>query len=158
MLAVKVITGFRKDQEYSIPAEEAHKAYYLFTHPDERGVFSNGVAIVGAHIQSIVPDYHTSMGWNPEYRITADDMTQVIESGTARKLRNVLKAAREVATLGIPEAFNMTLKDARTKYLLGAPDRKVLTGKALSLQRKELADYKASKLGRTPLHINKKAS
>ena len=42
-LKIKIITGFRKDQYYTIDAEEAHKAYYLFLNPEERGVFNNGV-------------------------------------------------------------------------------------------------------------------
>ena len=56
---IKLIVGFRRDQEHSIDADEAHKAYYLFLNPEKRGVFKSGLAIVGADIKEIVPDYYS---------------------------------------------------------------------------------------------------
>ena len=72
-LKIKIITGFRKDQYYTIDAEEAHKAYYLFLNPEERGVFNNGVAMIGKNVQGIEPDYHATMGWNSTHTLDSDD-------------------------------------------------------------------------------------
>ena len=97
---LKLITGFRGDQEYSIDAEEAHKAYYLFRNPEKRGVFSNGLALLGTDIRRIVPDYHGTMGWNPTHILDNDDWTEIIGRGVQDKLIKIQEKAQEVAKLG----------------------------------------------------------
>lgn len=99
-LKVKVITGFRKEQHYTIDAEEAHRAYYLFLNPEERGIFSNGVALVGKNIQGIEPDYHTTMGWNQTHTLDGNDWNDIRRRGIDRELRDKLYAANQVAKLG----------------------------------------------------------
>lgn len=96
-LKVKIITGFRKEQSYTIEADEAHKAYYLFIHPEERGVFKNGVALIGQHIQGIEPDYHATMNWNPAHILDADDWFELRQKGIDRQLRDVIELAATVA-------------------------------------------------------------
>ena len=98
-LQIKLITGFREDQYQTVDMEEAHKAYYLFTHPEERGIFNNGVAIIGKNIQGIEPDYHACMGWNPTHRLDSDDWNEINRRGIHRKIKGMLEKARDVARL-----------------------------------------------------------
>ena len=114
-LKVKVVTGFRKEQYHTIDAEEAHKAYYLFLHPNERGIFKNGVALKGENIQSIEPDYHASMDWNPTHTLDSDDMNEIRQRGIDTKLRDMLYAAKGIAQLGKPELMNVSLPEAIEK-------------------------------------------
>lgn len=95
---IKLIVGFRRDQEHTIDADEAHKAYYLFLNPTQRGVFNNGLAIVGSQIQEIVPDYNATMGWNPSHILDADDWKQIRSAQVDSKLRDVLYAAKNLAS------------------------------------------------------------
>lgn len=106
---VKIICGFRQDQEYTIDANEAHKAYYLFNHPDERGTFDNGLAIKGSDIQRIVPDYHATMGWNPTHRLDSDDMNELHTTGVMQKLQTIMGLASDVARYGSPEDLKTPL-------------------------------------------------
>lgn len=96
---IKIITGFRQDQHYTIDADEAHKAYYLFLHPTERGVFENGVALRGDDIKQIDPDFHATMGWNSTHELDDDDWNEIRGKNVDRKLREICAKAQEVAKL-----------------------------------------------------------
>jgi len=96
---IKIITGFRKEQKYTIPAEEAHKAYYLFLNPDKRGVFSNGVAVEGSTIKGIEPDYHATMGWNETHILDGDDWNEIASKNIDRKMQAFLSKGKEVGYL-----------------------------------------------------------
>lgn len=114
---VKLIVGFRRDQEHSIPAAEAHKAYYLFSHPNERAIFSNGLAIKGDQIQEIVPDWHGTMGWNATHTLDSDDWNEIRASGVDRKMQHILESAKEIARVANPEDMSTPLpKLLKTKY------------------------------------------
>lgn len=108
---VKIIVGFRRDQEHSIPASEAHKAYYLFLHPNERGIFSNGLAIKGDQIQEIVPDYHTTMEWNPSHQLDNDDWNDLRSYGVAQKMQFIMSEAKNIGARGDVEQLNRPLND-----------------------------------------------
>lgn len=99
-LSIKIIVGFRKDQHYSIPADDAHRAYWLFLHPEDRGIFSNGLALTGRQIQAIEPDYNATMGWNPDHVLDADDWVQIRAEGIDRKIRDMLAVAKSAAQRG----------------------------------------------------------
>jgi len=99
---IKIICGFDAEQKFTINDEEAHKAYYLFLHPNERAVFSNGVALVGKDIKSIIPDYHATMGWNPTHELDDDDWNEIRQKGVDRKLRDILYEAKDKAYIGKP--------------------------------------------------------
>jgi len=99
---VKIITGFREDQYYTINAQEAHKAYYLFNNPTERGVFDNGVALVGDMIKGIEPDYHSTMGYNSNYKLEAEDWNEIRGKKVDVTLRSILSKAQKVAKLDNP--------------------------------------------------------
>lgn len=115
-MKIKLIMGFRRDQEYSIDAEEAHKAYYLFLHPESRGIFSNGLAVVGSNIQDIVPDYQGSMGWNPSYTLGDDDWNEIRAKGVDREIAKYLVAGKEIARLMRPDDMNTTVTQLLDKY------------------------------------------
>lgn len=112
-LYVKIKTGYRDDEHYTIPAEEAHKAYYLFLHPDNRGIFSNGVALLGKNIQSIEPDYHSTMRWNKGYVLKSEDYDDISSKGIDRKLRDVLSLAKEVASIEGEKSITLKLSEVR---------------------------------------------
>lgn len=116
-LKIKITTGFRKDQVYSIPVEEAHKAYYLFLNPDARTVFSNGLAIRGSEIQRIEPDFQGTMGWNENHQLGTEDWNELNATGVARKLNTLLSTAKDVAQNATPQELNLKLSDLITsKY------------------------------------------
>lgn len=119
---VKMIVGYRRDQEHSIDADEAHKAYYLFLNPDKRGVFSNGLAIKGDQIQEIVPDWQGTMGWNPTHVLDGNDWNDIRGKGVDRELRDMLSSAKTIAYRGKPEELNIPLTN-----LLGEMAVKQLT-------------------------------
>jgi hypothetical protein len=118
-LKIKIITGFRQEQYLVIEAEEAHKAYYLFLHPEERGVFSNGLALVGKNIQEIQPAYNETMGWNPSHQLDDDDWNDLRSKGIDSKLRDLLAEAKQIAYLAEknPSILNKPLLEAK-KLLL----------------------------------------
>lgn len=111
-LKIKIITGFRKEQHYTIDADEAHKAYYLFLHPDERGVFKNGVAIIGQNIQGIEPDYNATMGWNADHNLDGDDWHELRQKGIDRELRDLISLASTVAKTQ-SEKINLPLSEIK---------------------------------------------
>lgn len=96
---IKIITGFRDDQFTIIDSEEAHKAYYLFLHPEERAIFSTGVAIIGKNIQEIVPAYNETMGWNQSHKLNGDDWSELREKGVDRMLQDVIYEAKSISYL-----------------------------------------------------------
>jgi hypothetical protein len=106
---IKVVVGYREDQYHTIDADEAHKAYYLFEHPKERGIFANGVAIRGEDIHSIVPDWHATMGWNPTHRLDTGDWNEIRDIGAHYTVTKLMSAAHEVAKLGNMQDFNKPL-------------------------------------------------
>lgn len=116
-LKIKIITGFRKDQSFTVDAEEAHKAYYLFLNPDERGVFDNGIALVGKNIQEIKPDYHASMGWNGTHYLDDYDWIEIRKEKIDSRLKELLYEAKQVAQLGKPEAMTKKLSEAKQLLL-----------------------------------------
>jgi hypothetical protein len=118
-LKVKIICGFRKDQQYSIDAEEAHKAYYLFLNPEKRGIFKNGIAIIGKNIQSIEPDYQATMGWNESHTLEGDDWNEINKLNVKNLIAHKLEDAKEVATLLAenPKVFALPLSEVRQTML-----------------------------------------
>lgn len=111
---IQVTTGFREDQITTIPMQEAHKAYYLFKNPTERGVFDCGVALVGRNIQEIKPDWHATMGWNPEHEIDTDDWNEIEGKGVDKKMKLLMKKAKYVGDFMVEkkELGKMRLEEA----------------------------------------------
>ena len=118
-LMIRIITGFRRDQHYTIDASECHKAYFLFLNPDKRGIFNNGVAIIGSDIRGIEPDFNATMGWNPDHVITGDDMNQIRSSGIDRMIRDIIVLAKRVAQSNNPDIMKLSLLDDKIIKLLG---------------------------------------
>lgn len=115
---IKIVCGFRKEQEFTIDANETHKAYYLFTHPEKRGTFNSGLALKGSDIQRIEPDYNATMGWNHTYQLTNDDWNELHASGVTQKMQGIMSSAKEIARLAQTEDFSVPLVDlVKNKYV-----------------------------------------
>lgn len=108
-LSIKVICGFRQDQEYSIPVEEAHKAYYLYLNAGKRHVFSTGLGLRSEDIQRIVPDWNGSMGWNPGYMPTPEDYAQIRSEGVQSELQGLMTKADTIARSCGTQVFQLPL-------------------------------------------------
>lgn len=113
-IKIKIITGFRKDQEYTIDADEAHIAYKLFLDPDQRAIFRSGLALTGKDIRAIEPDYHATMGWNPNYQLTGDDWNDIRREGIETKIRDCLLEAKQIAI----NDDNLAIDGFQEKYKL----------------------------------------
>lgn len=113
-MKIKVITGFRDDQYYTIDAEEAHMAYRLFENPEERAIFANGVALIGKNIQGIEPNWQATMGWNETHKLDNDDWNEIRSKKLDTELRDLLQKAKEVAYLSSeqPELLHKKLSEA----------------------------------------------
>lgn len=113
-MKIKIITGFRENQYYTIDANEAHKAYYLFEHPEARAIFSNGVALIGKNIQGIEPDWNAIMGFNPTYELVGEDWNIIHDKGYSREVRGLLQDAKLVAQFADKrqELLQLPLKEA----------------------------------------------
>lgn len=98
-MKLKIITGFSDDEKFIIDAEELHKAYFLFNNPDKRGVFNNGIAIIGKNIQAIKPDYHATMGWNVSHKLDGDDWNEIKSKGIDLKFQKIMSKASAVGRL-----------------------------------------------------------
>lgn len=115
-MKIKLICGFRTDQEYSIDIDEAHKAYYLFRNPDARAIFRGGLAITGSSIKEIVPDWHGTMGWNPSHRLDADDWNEIERSGKGRALSASMALAETVGNKCSEEQLAKPLGELKALY------------------------------------------
>lgn len=118
-MKIKICTGFNEDQKFTIDSEEAHKAYYLFNNPEKRGVFSNGVALIGRDIRSIQPDYNAEMGWNPTHELDDYDWEDIKNKGVDTQFRDLLAEAKKVSYLieKNPEIAQKTLSESKQLLL-----------------------------------------
>lgn len=96
---IKIVTGFRDDQFTTVPMQEAHKAYYLFKNPEQRGIFNSGLALVGSSIKEIRPDYNATMRWNPDHKLDADDFNQINANGIQENMNLLLEKAKLVSEM-----------------------------------------------------------
>jgi len=113
---IKLVCGFRKDQEFTINANEAHKAYYLFANPEKKMIFADGLALKGTDIQRIEPDYHATMGWNATFTLTGDEWNQINVEGVSKKFAAIMSGAKEVARAGDISDLQKPLIELREKF------------------------------------------
>ena len=111
MQFIKIKTGYKADQQYSISVEEAPKAYFLFLNPDQRGVFSNGLALQGRDIKGIEPDYNASLGINPLHELDIRDWVEIRKLGLKEHLDESLGTARLIAS-DYPSLISAPLSEA----------------------------------------------
>ena len=86
-LMFKAFTGFGPERCVSFPADELEKVTYAFLR-EKRVLLRDGQSIDGKYIQQISPDYHGTMGWNPEWRLDPDDMNEISRKGIDRIARD----------------------------------------------------------------------
>jgi hypothetical protein len=101
-----------KGRDISVSIDEAHKVYYLFSHPDERGILQDGTALIGSEIRGIFPDYNATMGWNPTHRLNDDDWVEINRSGAETALRLILERAKEFSKTCTALELNKPLFEA----------------------------------------------
>jgi len=118
-MKIKITTGFNDDQKFTIESNEAHKAYYLFNNPDKRGVFNNGVALIGRDIRSIQPDYNAEMGWKPTHELDEYDWEEIRSKGVDKKFQEILTEAKDISYLAEkkPEVLQQKLSEVKTLQL-----------------------------------------
>lgn len=126
---IKLVTGFREEQHITIPMQEAHKAYYLFRHPEERGVFNDGLALIGKNIQEIRPDWNATMGWNDTHEIGDDDWNDIHQKEVDVKMKELLGKAKEAGMLveQNPNLMKMSLGEIIVKQLVPNEVRKEIS-------------------------------
>lgn len=124
--SVMIETGFDDIQHHTIAMEEAHKAYYLFLNPEKRGIFSNGLALIGKDIRKIRPDYHDIMGWNRTHKLDTYDYQELKQKGVDRECKLLLAQAKEVGAMiqSKPELAALPLSQVVEKLKLKAPEPK----------------------------------
>lgn len=113
---IKVVCGYRKDQEFTLDANEAHKAYFLFANPEKKMIFSSGLAIKGSDIQRIEPDYNATMGWNHTHQLTGDDWNEIHRTGVADKFLAILSGAKEIGRLGDISDLQKPMIELKEKF------------------------------------------
>lgn len=117
---IKLITGWGTEEKHTVSGEEAHKAYYLFLHPNERGIFSDGLAIVGKDIRRIEPDYHSVMGWNDTHKLDNDDMSEIKRCGVDKQIRDLMERAKKIAVAMKPEHLTFPMSKVEEHLKLGS--------------------------------------
>lgn len=117
---IKIILGFREDQEHLIPDQEAHKAYHCFLNPEARTVFSNGLAIIGKDIRSIQVDPIAVMGWNKGYKPSPEEWGEIRRSNKMAQAKLLLEQARTIAYHAQEDKrlLGMPLREANEQLLL----------------------------------------
>lgn len=135
-MKIKITTGFSGDEKFIIDANEAHKAYYLFNNPDMRGTFSNGVALIGKNIQSILPAWNETMGWNPTHKLDDDDWNDIRNKGIDKKASLILEKAREVAKLAEKNIKQLDTPLQEIEYVKKTENQHLLNNEIKSLANK----------------------
>lgn len=109
-----------------IENSEAHKAYYLFNHPEARSVFKNGSAVIGKNIRLIEPALNEIMGWNPTYKPQGEDWNElrVIDA----KIRAIMALGAQVATLANNNPKLLEQKLSETIHLLPEENKQLSEG------------------------------
>lgn len=117
---IKIITGFRQEQYYVIDANEAHKAYYLFNNPEKRGVFNNGVALIGKNIQGIEPAYNETMGWKPTHVLDGDDWEEINLKGVGNQMKKLMSLGKEISYQinSNPSLLNQNINEIQDNLML----------------------------------------
>jgi hypothetical protein len=89
----KILQGYEHERDVIIREDELDKAYGLFM-LGGRAIFSGG-PVDGKNIQTIVEDYHTTMGWNKEYKLGVDDYADMAQKKVDYKMKCALSEAKE---------------------------------------------------------------
>ncbi len=109
----KIVYGFNQDEYLEIDENELAKAIAIFMQGNGRASFHSG-AVRGQDIMRIIPDWHTTMGWNKGHKMTSDDHAEVKRFEIIyRDTYNTAKMLAEYATkANKPELLSIPLADA----------------------------------------------
>ncbi len=86
-ICFKIVHGYDDERFTPIDPDELEKAYAVFL-LGGRAIFRGG-AIDGKYIQAILPDWHRTMGWAPEYNLGPDDYNELADKGIDRGARKL---------------------------------------------------------------------
>lgn len=109
-----------------IQNSEAHKAYYLFSHPEARSVFKDGSAVIGKNIKAIEPAYNAIMKWHPTYKPTGEDWKELGVIDT--KIRKIMALGAKVAVLANNNPKLLEQKLSETTHLLPEESKQLSEG------------------------------
>lgn len=97
----KIVWGYDAEDMVQIDETELAKAMQCFITKKD-GIFKNG-PMKGDRIITIQPDYHRVMGWNPGYKLTAEDYGE-IGPQVRREHENFLEEAKyQVNQINTPQ-------------------------------------------------------
>lgn len=89
----KILQGYEHERDIIIREDELERAFGLFM-LGGRWIFSGG-PVDGKNIQTIVEDFHSTMGWNKEYKLIPEDFEELSTKGIDRKMREAITGAKE---------------------------------------------------------------
>lgn len=104
---LKIITGFKDEQFFTIDADEAHKAYYIYLNPEKRTVFKNGNAIEGKYIMRIEPFYNFDFGWYENHKLDEYDWEEINKTDLPEKYQKLMAYASEIARSITPQNIGL---------------------------------------------------
>lgn len=90
----KALTGFGDERVVHFDSFELEKVQYAFLR-EKRVLLKNGEAVDGKYIQQIMPDYHATMGWNQQHKLSADDFNEIARKGIDTEANRLMTIARE---------------------------------------------------------------
>lgn len=129
----RIKIGYGHNEYVSIDETELEKAYGVFL-TDGKGVFSGGV-VRGQDIIAIQEDWNRAMGYNPEWKLTADDRVEIEKTGVMKQYKGLLaQTSRKVQYLVQNNQQHLIGKN------VAIPELEVHDHKALSEGSKALAD------------------
>lgn len=118
----KIKIGYGEDEYVRIDETELEKAYGVFL-TDGKGVFSGGT-VRGQDIIAIKEDWHRAMGYNPLYKLRAEDMNE-IQKEVGKEYQGVLEHA-----------------SARVKYLIEHGQQNLI-GRGVEIPELAMSEHKA---------------
>lgn len=80
------------NESFTVDETELEKAIYAFV-TGKPVLFNNGAAM--RHVESIMPDWHSAMGWNEGYKLTADDHAEIRRYRMDDKIRQKYQIAKD---------------------------------------------------------------
>lgn len=110
------------NNHFTIDEDELEKAIFSFI-TGKPVLFKSGAAI--RHIESIMPDYHATMGWNEGHKLGADDFAEIRSRGVENKLsKKYEEITNKVQYLIENKQEYLIGKNTKIPELLGKPDEK----------------------------------
>lgn len=125
-LKYKILQGYEHERDITINADELDRAYGVFM-LGGRWIFSGG-AVDGKNIQTIVEDYHSTMGWHNEHKLDNYDYQELDKKGISKKMKEIMNESKE-----------------RVQYLISQKEEHLIGTKKDFPRQPKLATFKSIK-------------